>query len=232
MQSGLNSFPVLVTDISGAKITGLTQGDFIVSGYVSETVIDAGTITEAPSSAGYYNVLINIPVGQGFVSVSTSASNFSITPTFYNVDATIYDTDDIYATVARQTLDVSQVSLTNYETQDIGPFKEGDDVVIDYVIPDAITTSISGYTDWKASLYDSEILTSISGAGYIKDFVLTVNTTTKSIKMVLPAITGGMVAEGLTEEYFYSDLQATTNEGYRKTLAEFNLKFRRNFTRP
>lgn len=231
MQSGTNILPIYVANVSGNGVIGLTTSDFSVKGYVGSTVLDTATIAASPSANGYYLATVSIPVGQGFISITPTNTNYSVSPSFYDIDATLYDVDDVYSSIARQTLDITQVSVTSYEAQNIGPFKEADDVVIDYVIPDSVTSSISGYSNFKASLYSADVLTSISGAGKIADFALTVSPTTKSVKMVMPGISGARVSEGKSEEYFYSDLQCTTNEGYNKTLAEFNILFKRQYTR-
>jgi len=234
MQAGTNSFPFLVTDISGSPITGLTSINFTTYGQVGSTLLNIPTISESLSGEGYYIATLDIPLGQGFLAIESDApSSKFITPTFYNIDATIYDTDDVYASIARQTLDITQVAVSSYETQQIGPYKQGDDWIINYVIPDSVAVDISGFSNFKASLWNDSILTSISGsAGYIGDFTLTVDTPSKSVVMKLDdTLTVNLVSEGLTEEYYYSDLQALNASGDKVTLAEFAILARRQFTR-
>lgn len=233
MQAGNSNFPILVTNISGSPVLGLSTVNFDIDGQVGTTIINSGTVTASLSADGYYLVNVDIPVGQGFLKVSSISASHYVTPTFYNIDATLYDADDVYASIARQTLDITQVAVSSYETQEIGPFKQGDDWVINYIIPDSVTTSISGYSNFKASLWDDSILTSVSGSeGYIGDFTLTIDVPTKSVQMKLDdTYTVNLVSEGLTEEYYYSDLQATDTGGNKITLAEFSILARRQFTR-
>lgn len=234
MNPGTNEFPILVTDVNGAGVTGLVASDFTIQGAVGGVTITSATLSET-SGSGYYVLSASIPVGQGYIAATPiSATSHFVTPTFYDIDVSdIYSTDDIYTSLARQQLDATSTAINIYEAQTIGPFKQGDAVVLDYVVPNSVAPSISGYTDFKASVWSDSILTSVSGSeGYIGEFTLTVDIPTKSIKMVLDAsLTANLVSEGLTQEYYYSDLQAVTPEGYKKTLAELTILFKRQFTR-
>jgi hypothetical protein len=233
MQAGTIHLPHLVSNISGGPITGLTGVDFTVTGQVGDALISSGTIEPSISGAGYYLLVVDIPVGSGFISVKPTNSNYSIAPTFYDIDATAYSVDDVYTSIARQTLDVTQTAISSYESQSIGPYKEGDDIVLEYVVPNAVTPSISGYTDYKASLYRASVLTSVTGAGFVTDItILSVDETNKIVSMLIPSSgCSEIVTEGSIDEYFYSDLQAVTPQGYKKTLAELSILFRRNVTR-
>lgn len=234
MQAGTNTFPILVTDISGGPITGLTVADFDFDGQVGSTILNTPTVAESSTGGGYYLASVDIPVGQGFLSIeAVDASNKFVTPTFYTIDATIYDTDDIYASVARQNLELTQTALGVYESQDIGTFKSGDDWDFTYVVPDSVAVNISGYSDFKASLITEAGLTTnaVSGASYIGDFNLTVDTVSKSIRMIAPAsITVNTVPEGSLETILYSDIQCLDDNGRKKTLAELTITVRRQFT--
>lgn len=233
MKAGTHTFPILVTDVSGSPVNGLASYEFVVGGQVGTTLIDTGTITSSLSADGYYMAAVSLPVGQGFLTVSPTATALSVTPSFYEIDSTLYDVDDTYAAIARQSLDITQTAVSSYESQSIGPYKEGDTWIITYVVPDAVAPSISGWSNFKASLFDDSILTSVTGAGFIGNFTLAVNTVTKTVVMTLAASsTSQIIAEGNTEEYFYSDLQATDDSGNNRTIAELSILARRNFTRP
>lgn len=233
MNSGTNYLTALVTDISGNAITGLTIASFDISGQVGTTGIYGATAVTSANVPGYYTIQLDIPLGQGFVQVKPTDPNYFVTPTFYDIDTTIYSEDDIYASIIRQSLDTTQTAVTSYESQNIGPFKAGDDIEFTYVVPDAVAVSISGYTNFKASLFSDAILTSVTGSGYIGDFAVTADTSSKIVTMSFPASSSTLlVDEGNVEQYYYSDLQATTNTGKNKTLAELSILLRRNFTRP
>jgi len=225
MKYGNNTVSFLVTDVSGSDVSGLTG--FTVQGIVGNTPIESATITNI--SGGVYNASFNVPViGQGFIRFINSPH--TVYPALFNIQTEMYSTDDVYASIARQTLDITQVNISNYETQSVGPYKEGDDVLIDYVVPTAIAPSLSGYSNFKASIYNSEVLTSASGAGWVCDFIIN-SVSNNTVQLLMPAISGATVSDGLTEEYFYSDLEAKDEDGYKKTLAEFKIKLRRNITR-
>lgn len=229
MKYGTNYFPFNVIDASGANVTLLTLSDFVVSGSVNNVALEATSSSESPSGSGFYLIGANIPVGQGYIAMAPVNTTYTSSPQFYAIDTTIYDEDDLYSSIARQSLNVTQTAINNYESQTIGPYKEGDDWDITYVVPDSVAVDISGYSNFKATLSADTILTSISGG--IGDFNLTVTVPTKTIRMVLPsAISSNIVDSGVTEQYFYSDLECLTDEGLKKTLAEFTILVRRNFT--
>lgn len=228
--AGTNIFPIYVTDISGNAITGISSG-FSVQGQVGSTIIDTVSVVET-SGAGWYFATVSLPVGQGYVEFKHSNPSYFITGT-YDINTTVFDTDDIYSNFARQNLELTQTALGVYESQDIGPFKEGDDWDFTYVIPDSVAVDISGYSNFKASIITQDGLTTpaMSGSAYIGDFTLTVDTSTKSIRMVaLSSVTNGTVPNGSLETVLYSDLQCLDINGRKKTLAEFTITVRRQFT--
>lgn len=231
--AGTNDLTFLVTDISGSPIVGLSLVDFEINGQVGSTIINQGTITPSMSADGYYFLEATLPVGQGFLEVTSVSPGYFVTPTFFDIDAGVYSVDEVYASLARNSNDLTSVSIGVYETQDIGPFKEGDSWDFSYTVPDSIATNISGFSDFKASLFTGAALTSaISAApGYIGDFTLTVDVPSKIIRFIMPyALTTGIIDEGELEDTFYSDLQCMDGT-LRKTLAEFSILCRRQFTK-
>lgn len=232
--AGNNTIPILVTDISGSAVIGLSTVDFDVECQIGTTLLNnTATITASTSSAGMYLLNMDLIAGQGYLKVGTINPSYYVSPEYYQLDLDTYDTNDVYLSIARQSLDVTQTAIGSYESNSIGPWKENDTVVIEYVVPTSVMpTGISGCSNFKASLYSSAALTSISGSGYIADFNLTTDAPNNIVTMVMAASsTNNLVPEGLTSAYYYSDLQCVTSLGYNKTLAEFTLEFKRQFCR-
>lgn len=229
---GTNIFPILVVDISGAPIEGLTTG-WSVYGQSGDSKLDTITsITEAIDKNGWYLATVSLPSGQGFLEFRNSDTSAYVTGT-YTIDTDVYDADDLYSNFARQELDFTQTAIGVYESQDLGTFKEGDDWDFLYVVPSQVEADISGYSNWKASMFNVDVLTTavISGSGYIGDFTLTPDGNTNSVRFQAShTITDGIVPEGSIETNVYTDLQAE-KDGKRKTFAEFVITCRRQFTK-
>lgn len=229
--AGENTFPLLVTGISGEPVIGLTTG-FTVTGEVGGVAIAAASISESSQLDGWYLATVTLPVGQGYLQFGHSNTNYSVTGGD-TLEVGVYDVDDVYSNFARRELDETSVSIGAFETQNLGTLKEGDDWDISYVVPSEVEANISGYSDWKASIYYADVLTSasVTGSGYIGDFDLTVNADTSTVRMQAShTITDGIVPEGVVEITVYSDLQAEI-AGKRKTFAEFTINARRHFTK-
>jgi hypothetical protein len=230
---GLNTFSVSVEDVSGNQVSGLLSG-WTYRGALDATPIVGGSITpiENPSAPGWYHFEVDLPVpGEGFIEFR-NASAASISPPAYDLDVNIYSTDDIYAVTNRVGLNINSLNVSVYETSEVGPYKEGDDWVLDYTIPDSITTSISGWTNWRASIRNETSLVD-PVSGYIGDFVISnINVASKSMTLTFAAsATKDLVPLDQEETTVYSDLQALTNNALKKTVAEFAIGVRRQFTR-
>lgn len=226
---GTQSLPVLVTDVSGGTIN--TSAGWVVFGRVgSEMIYDAAPVVTMDGS-GYHMVPVTIPAaGNGYVAFK--CGTYELTPSFYDIiDATLVNVDTVNAAVARQANDRTSTLIGNYEELDAGKFKHGDDILFTYVVPDAIATSISGWTSFNAQLRDNNAKTTNTTA--YQTFDLTVDTVNKSVAFSLPASASALltIADGEQAAVYWTDLQALNTASKKVTLTEIMLTIVRDITK-
>lgn len=234
MKLGLNNFYVYATDISGNAFTGATSGSWAMYGEIEGnpfTVFDS--VTEITGNAGFYNFEVELSnSGQGFLQITNSNPLLNIAPTYFDLDVTVHDVEDVYGQVANTIYDGVTKTLQFYEQINIEAIKEGDDVQFDVVVDTSIASTLSGWTDFKMTLREAGSVSSSGAEFIIGDATIEgVNTTTNTVSIRLPyTLTAGIVPEGEQNTIVYGDLQARNPAGYRKTLAELQATVVRQFT--
>jgi hypothetical protein len=235
MKQGNNYFTVLATDISGAGMTAVTSGSWSLYGEIEgtsfSTIDEIVEITGGPN--GFYRFDIDIPnIGQGFLQISNTNPNMSVTPTFFDLDIQLHDIEDVYSQVITTNYEGITTTLQFYESINIESIKEGDDVQFTVAISDSITTSLVGWTDFKMSLREAGSVSSSGAEFYIGDVTIeNINTTENTVSILIPyTLTQGIIPEGSQSVVVYGDLQAENPSGKRKTLAELQATVVRQFT--
>lgn len=229
MKIGNNLFTVLVTDISGSEVTGISASDFIIEGSVNNDIFTNDRLQNVieTSTDGIYNLEINFPNrGQGYLKVTTSNPANIITPDFYNLEISNNSIDDVYNRVAINFLDVTTASDSLFVTTRLTT-KEGDDTIF-LVDTNRILTD---FTDYKATIVKSNV-TAVSGDNIVGDMdIENVEEETGIVTLKIPFIlTEGLIPEGQNRRVFYSDLQARDAAGNRITLAVITINLLRQFT--
>lgn len=229
--SNLNLF-FSVNDISGNAYS--PSGSWTVNATFDNLQYGSGaTVTSVSGQAGYYQVEIVNPVGDGVISLVNSDTSAFISPDFYAASSTtLYTEDDVYAKLLRYDIDDLTLSVQKGYEEVIFDMKAGDDKDIEYVIPDAVTTQdISGWT-FSAQLRDSTSTTTSGSSALIGALTVTVlDIPTRMILISIPAAyTENIIPEGDSQITLLSDLQAVTLEGKKKTIAEFAITVNRQFT--
>ena len=120
---------ILVSDISGNPVTGITTGFTMV--YKNNSVIDAGTtLNLSESGDGYYDIEVYpVYVGESFLEVKHSNTLYSVSPTWHEwTQESSHTVDQMYsrfATIGSSTLPAalparfSVISLTAKQNTDI-----------------------------------------------------------------------------------------------------------------
>lgn len=228
MKIGQNIFSVLVTDISGSAIPGLSGSDFTLQGQIDESELTIIDDIRPTVSDGIYQAVVNLPIaGQGHLEFTPTNPDFFIAPDFFNISVTNNDIDDVYRVTNFRFIDIgTQSSDQTYRNVRISS-KAGDDIIFDVVTQEDIT----GFTDWKSEFVLSTT-ESPSGTNYIGEAsVESIDVSTGTIQLKLPfSLTVGIVPVGLSELRIYGDLQARDPSGNRKTISDIIIRLRREFT--
>lgn len=235
MQKGLNYFTFLCTNISGGPVTGIdTSGGFTLTGSINSSDISTFTKSIVEEVNGYYTLELDLnTTGQGYFSVSPSGAGIYVTPDFWDTGEIITnDADSLYSLFLslQQTGTVTEVS--NYVNVTTNPFKESDDISLNYIVSTDVTPTLTGWTNFKAELRNDLCLTSATSASYIGlGQVTIVDALTNSVSVdISGALTTGVVPEGANTTNLYMDLQGLNASGKKKTLIEFTIPIIREIT--
>jgi len=222
----------LISDISGAPVTGLSSG--FTSMYLSDGVAVSGaSVTVSEISDGFYNVLVN-PVPEGELTLRlehSDPSNF-ITPDWHEwtKDST-YTIDDVYGRliVATSTTALPLIPSQRFTTTTINS-KEGDDITEIVQVP-ARYRPLTGWTNITIQAYPAGrlldmMIPPITGT-YDADVL---NETDGTVDILIGKnVTSGQIPSGVPTAVIYADLQGNDSSGYRKTLVEFAITLKRDF---
>lgn len=230
MKAGANNFTVLVTDISGFGFTGLASG-WSAEGQVGSDIINALTVTEMSGGDGFYNALITVPSGQGYVQVRNSTTGATISPVFFALDANSYDEDDIYSRliVATSTTALPIVPSQRFVSAALS-CKAADDIDEIFQVP-ARYRPLTGWTNISVQAYPAERLTNmltpaLTGT-YSVDVLSEVDGTVEV--HIGKNVTTGQVPSGVSSATIYADVQGDDTDGRRKTLIELVINLKRDF---
>ena len=228
MKRGTNIFSVLVSDVSGTSVTGLSGADFTLNGEVGPEIYDTGDIKDVSPTVedGIYLIEVDITNrGQGFLSFKPTNSDYFITPDYFTLDVKDRDVDDVYNRITLNFLEISSQIGDTFVTTNL-TLKEGDDVIVQ--IP--TNRILTGFDQYKSSLVFSDTLDP-SGANYIGDLEIeSVDEIEGIVTVKFPFdLTDGIVPVGSNRLRVFGDLQARDGDD-RITLASFRVSIIRQFT--
>ena len=226
MKRGINRFSVLVTDVSGSEVTGLSGSQFVLDGQIGSNVYDSAVLIEESLTPGIYNVDVDLDdTGQGHLKIEVDTGDF-ITPDYFTLDVKEKDIDDVYNRIAINFLDISFATGELFATTNL-TLVEGDDSIVQF----PTNRDLSGFTDYKATLVFSDTK-SVSGDNVIGDLDIESVSENDGIVIVkFPfALTDGIVPNGSNRIRVFGDLQARDAAGNRITLVKFTVNIRRQFT--
>ena len=226
MKKGMNTFTVLVTDISGAEVTDISE--FTLNGRIGSDTYDSADIDSVQNLLdGYYRLDVDIlNSGQGHFDFGTTDSSHFITPDFFNLDVTDRDIDDVYNRIVVSFIDIGVVQPDGTFVTTSLTMKEGDCVLVPIVAP----MDITGFSDYEADVVYSTT-TAPSGDNLVgsMEFVSADESERLVIMRMPELLTKGIVEEGTSNITLYSDLQAMDST-CPKTIAEIQINVRREFT--
>lgn len=229
IKKGLNNFNILVSDISGSEVVGLSASDFVLSGQIASDIYETSVIIEVNPSVEDGIYIVNVDIlnsGQGFLKFTTTDPNHLITPDYFDLNIVNHDTDDIFSRITINFLEISTSIDSSFKTSRLTA-KEGDDTIFQIATGKVLTD----FTDFKATIVLSNIEPP-SGANLIGEMdIENVIEEDGVVTLKIPFdITDGIIPQGQTQIRLFSDLQARDSDGNRITLAEINITLRRQFT--
>ena len=225
MKRGINRFSVLVTDVSGSEVPGLSASQFTIDGQIGSNFYDSAVLIEESLTPGIYNVDVELDAtGQGHLQIDVTTSDF-ITPDYFTLDVKEKDIDDVYNRIAINFLDISFATGELFATTSL-TVKEGDDVIVQ--IP--TNRDLNGFDNFKSTLVFSDTQ-AVTGANVIGDLeIVNVSEPDGIVTVKIPfTLTDGIVPIGSNRLRVFGDLQAR-DSGDRITLASFTVNIRRQFT--
>ena len=229
MKVGLNTFSVLVTNISGTEVTGLSGSDFTMSGQVGADFYETADIETTVESItdGIYNFSVNIlNPGQGHLKFNPVSSTLFVTPDYFDLEVSEQSIDDVYRTSNIRFLDIGVRTASQTYRNTTFNVKEGDDTILTIVTEEDLV----GWTDFK-SAFAYSTTEPISGANVIGNASIeSVNTTSGEVVIKIPnTLTTGIVPSGKSNIVIYGDIDALDSASNRRTIAELRLTVRRDF---
>lgn len=229
MKTGNNYFGVYAT-ISGGPAIGL--GGWSMLGRLNTNDINAFTVVESISSGLYSFTVPLSSAGTGYISFFNANPEVTIEPKVFTIDVDNFSNDNIYAVTNRSIYSGTTTLVNAFESVNIGTIKAGDDYEVSIVVDEAVTPSLTGWTNFKATMRKSDSLTSASSAYVIGDWtILNVDTGTSTITLEMSGdLTANIIPEGSSSLVTYSDLQGVNAAGKRKTLTQITATISRNFT--
>jgi hypothetical protein len=231
MQKGINYFTFLCSDISGSPVTAITSGGFTLYGNFNATNITSFDYSIAEETNGYYTLGLDIDVvGQGYFGITHATED--VTPTFWDVTLENNDADSLYTLFLSLQQEGTVDEVANFVSVNTNPFKESDDITLEYIVSTQVTPDLIGWTNFKAELRNDLSLTSATSASYLGLADITiVDASLNSVSIdISGALTTGVVAEGDTNTTLYMDLQGYNPSGKKKTLIEFSIPIVREIT--
>jgi hypothetical protein len=231
MKTGTNYITTLATDISGAGVTGLTSG-WSVEGEIEGNSIVTITSTAAASGGdGFYIHSIDLPAGQGYVTIRNSTSGVYITPDYFDLEVTSADVDDVYSVVQQQTVSpVPYDYSTRYGEYTIS-IKEADDFYEVMNVP-LRYLPLTGWTNWTVQAYPEEKLLvgstpAISGGAYSCSVI---SNTLGTLQVgISKEIFTNRIPDGVASIPIYADIQAHDSNSKKRTVVTIKFVINREF---
>lgn len=230
MKSGINYFTTLVTDISGGVVNGLTSG-WSVEGEIEGSSITTITSTAAASGGdGFYIHSVNLPAGQGYLTIKNSTSGVYLTPDFESVDVTSHDVDEVYGKfTAIGIANIPTSSPSRYSVINLN-VKQDSDVIETIQVPSRYLP-LTGYTNMTVQCYPASKLLDSSVPAISGNYSATVLSETQgTVEIHIDnAVIGNVIPQGSASVVVYGDLKYYDASGNELRPVEIVLNVRRDF---
>jgi hypothetical protein len=229
MKSGTNYLTILATDISGSAVNGLVSG-WSAEGEVNGISVSSVSVSGAIGGDGYYIAAVDLPAGQGYVTITNSASGSYISPTWFDLDVTSHDVDEVYGkftAVGVVNLPLSspaRYSVLNFNVKQDSDFIETVQVASNYL-------PLTGYTNMTVQMFPAtKLLDSTVPAlsGTYSATVLSATEGTVEVK-IGDDVLNNVIPQGVPEVTIYGDLKYFDVNGNERRPIEIVLNVRRDF---
>lgn len=228
MKIGTNKLTIYASDIAGNPVANISGGWQVV-GQIDDTVIDSAIITPSISGEGYYIAEVELPTkGQGFLEITNSDDSIQVTPTYFDLDTTAYDTDDVYTKFLQSTSiplvtnsSLNQTSITSVVN---------DDIVIDISIGSGIVSSPFNdgtLTDLDLSCYGASYTAPTSGYSTIPADITVLSEANRTIRFEVAR--SDLSYDKLSEGLYYFDVEAINSSNKKRTIHRVKVQLIRDF---
>ncbi len=153
---------VVVTVLNGgAPVTGLVTANFAVAYYLDATTPSAAfTVTEIGS--GRYRVALTMPATIGYLTLFiTSVAGYTVQNGRYWGQLEAQDLTSLYAVVVRPVAQLTGASALASEVQLNLNANRYKTLTVTVVDQNGVPVDLSGYTNWRFSVWDQKHLASI-----------------------------------------------------------------------
>lgn len=226
MKAGTRYFAVKAVDISAIGVPGITGG-WEYDGNVSGEELDFASVDVIETSgAGWYLHGINLPVGDGYLTITHTNPLYDIQPESYVVtDVQSHDDDDIYA----RFLDNSTINTTPYSLANVTYQVYAND---DFIEPMTVNASALGeqyggngtdLTGWSVDVASTTV--PVTGAISITDEV------TREVLVNIPKaqLPSSLIVDPATTFNINCQIQGTSPTGKRKTVGKFTIQLLKDY---
>lgn len=221
MKSGTQKLYVYANDISGGPLQ--VSGGWDVVGVVGENEISSVSVIPLSGEAiGFHECTVGLPVGIGFVKIYNTDTDVMVTPTYHDIDTTVYTADDVYGRFLASTGIRLASNLLNYSFTTVANDDFYETITVDAPISayggDGAT--ISGWSFIFAS--DTP---AISGSAFVADDIQRI------INLSIPkeSLPESLLNDAASVTINFH-VQGTSPSGKVKTVAQIALKILEDFT--
>lgn len=229
MKSGINYLTLLATDISGSPVNGLTSG-WSIDGQIDGTPVNSVSISGAIGGDGFYIATVDLPVGQGYVTIDTSASGVFITPDYFDLEVTSRDIDELYGKFS--TVGIANIPATSPSRFSVVSLnvKQDSDLIEVVQIP-SIFLPLTGYSNMTVQCFTSAKLTNSETppiSGTYSATVLSEEDGTVEIH-IGDDVLSNLIPQGFSSTIIYGDIKFFDADGNERRPVELNINVRRDF---
>jgi len=163
MRPGDTEYAIVVVKnaTTGAGITGLTSGSFTVSYYLDATT-PASSFGVTELGSGFYRFALALPATAGYFNCFITSGSYEIENGRWHGEIENYDVDSIYAVSIKPIATLSSTAALATEiTISLNAYRYKS-LSVSVVDQAGAAVSLSGYNNWKFSVWDNKHATTIS----------------------------------------------------------------------
>ena len=229
MKSGLNDLTVLVTDISGSAVNGLTSG-WSIEGEVDTLTVSSMSISGATGGDGFYIATVDLPAGQGYVTIKNSTPGVYVTPDYFFLDITSYDVDSVYGKfTATGVANLPTASPSRYSIIQLN-VKQDSDIIETVQVPSRYLP-LTGYTNMSVQCFPATKLNDSTIPAMSGSYATTVLDETAGLVEVHIGddVIQNIIPQGSSSVVIYGDLKYFDADGNERRPVELQINVRRDF---